>query len=42
MSYAIAAYVVGIAGVAGYAIHLARERRALLVRLGRVPEPNRG
>jgi len=42
LSYAIAAYVVGIVGVVGYAIHLARERRALLVRLGRAPEPNRG
>jgi hypothetical protein len=42
LSYAIAAYVVGIVGVAAYAIHLARERRLLLDRLGRPPETNRG
>jgi len=42
MGYVIAAYAVGIGGVALYAALLFRERRALRRRLSETTEPNPG
>ncbi|MBW2244839.1 MAG: CcmD family protein [Deltaproteobacteria bacterium] len=42
MSYAIAAYGLTIAGIAGYALYLARERATLRREIARGEESNPG